>query len=432
MKKLLLLLISASFFSGCNSNTPSAEPTKVEHATLLLATNGSVYNFNLDDYKTTWHYTSPLDSTGNRNFFALDGQNIFMPFESGKLINFDVNTGKIIWKQQIYGNEDQPLGMSSDINDQNEMIQALMPLFMSKPLVDGQNIIIPSVGKPGQSGAWLYNFNRANGEKKWNSQLPTIFNMFAPVKYHNFYFVNSAVFLNMYSPEAGTNTSYGMFDGDVQIAGEPEQHNEVSQFDRPIYSQMQSDGKSLFIGDEHGKIYCFQLDKNGSVPNGDITDPNNTFTKNPKIFKWTFSDDYFNFQENKTSFLENGLFYTVIKEGTAKESCIFAINTYDGKPKWKKVIKADVLNWSFSKGKITGNTQNTIFYADADGQNFTEVSITSKPLSNIESVDKTHLIYATQKGIEIFDTATKTAKLVLAKTFRNSEYNNFQIRYIPK
>ncbi|MCV5003864.1 PQQ-like beta-propeller repeat protein, partial [Escherichia coli] len=88
--------------------------TKVEHATLLLATNGSVYNFNLDDYKTTWHYTSPLDSTGNRNFFALDGQNIFMPFESGKLINFDVNTGKIIWKQQIYGNEDQPLGMSAD------------------------------------------------------------------------------------------------------------------------------------------------------------------------------------------------------------------------------------------------------------------------------------------------------------------------------
>ncbi|MCL1665719.1 PQQ-binding-like beta-propeller repeat protein [Elizabethkingia ursingii] len=431
MKKLLLLPIILQALSSCN-NTPSAEPTKTEHTTLIVATQGSIYNFDLDKNKITWQYNSPMDSTGNRNLFTLDGQNIFMPFESGKLINFDVNTGKIIWKQQIDGNEDSPMDVSDDANQQNQKLQSIMPLFMSQPLVDGQNIIMASTGQPETTNAWLYNFNRTTGKKTWASSLPTVFNLYAPVKYRNNYFVNTAVYLEMYTPQTGTPTSYGMFDGDVEVAGQPLQHHDVSQFEYPIYNQMQTDGKNLYIGDEKGKFYCLNLDKDANLPNSDISDPNNTFIKNPKVFKWIFKDEHYSFAGDAKSFMEDGTLYTVLRDGVRTESCIFAIDTDNGKTKWKQVIKADIMNWSTVKDKIIGNTENTIFYMDANGKNFIEVKIQNKPLSNIEPIDKTHFIYATQKGIEIFDTDTKTAKLVIGKSFKYNQHNNLQIKYISK
>lgn len=433
ISKFLPLVISVSILLSCSKNTSKTEPSKVEHSTLLVATEGSIFNFNLDKNTISWEYKSPIDTAGNRNLFVLDGQNIFMPFESGKFINFDINTGKAIWQQQLYGNEDQPLSMSNDVNEQNKMLQSMMPLLMSKPLADGQNILIASTGQPMQTGgAWLYSFNKADGVKKWNSELPTVYNYFAPVRYHHYYFSNSAVFLEKYDAERGTGTSYGMFDGDVEIAGQPLQHHEVNQFERPIYTQMQSDGKDLFIGDEQGKIYALHLDENANFPNSDISDPNNTFIKNPKVFKWTFSDEKFNFQRNNITFLEDGTLYTEMKTGTASESCIFAINTDDGKLKWKKILKADILHWALSNEKIIGNTEKTIFYMDADGKNFTEINSKSQPLSNIEMMDETHFIYATRQGIEVFDINTKTAKLVFSKPFRNNEHNNLQIKYISK
>lgn len=430
MKKLLLFPIILQTLLGCNS-APPAELTKMEHSTLLVATQGSIYNFDLDENKIAWQYNSPIDSTGNRNLFTLDGQNIFMPFESGKLINFDVNTGKIIWKQQVDGSEDLPIDLGGNDNQQNQKLQSIMPLFMSQPLVDGQNIIIASTGQPETTNAWLYNFNRTTGEKTWASPLPTVFNLYAPVKYRDNYFVNSAVFLEMYT-QIGTHTSYGMFDGDVEIAGQPLQHHDVSQFEYPIYNQMQTDGKNLFIGDEKGKFYCLNLDKNASLPNSDISDPNNTFIKNPKVFKWIFKDDHYSFAGDAKSFLEDDILYTVLRDGIRTESCIFAIDTDNGKTKWKQVIKADIINWSTVKDKIIGNTENTIFYMDANGKNFTEVKIKNKPLSNIESIDKTHFIYATQKGIEILDTNTRTSKLVISKYFKDNQHNNLQIKYIYK
>lgn len=431
MKKLLLL-ISSSILLSCN-NSSKTESSKVNNTTLIVATEGQIFNFNLDENTIAWHYKSPIDSAGNRNLFAVDGQNIFMPFESGKLINFDINSGKIIWQQQIYGNEDQPSDMSNDANSETERLSSLMPLLMTKPLVDGQNILITSTIQPTQSNrAWLYNFNRANGSKKWLSELPTVYNYFAPVKYRNSYFVNSAVFLEKLAAESGVNTSYGMFDGDVEISGQPQQHNETNQFEHPIYMPMQSDGEHLFIGSETGKIYALKLDKNGNIPDGDISDPNNTFIKNPKVFAWTFSDKNFTFQKNSILFLENGTLYTEIMNSVGTEACFFAINADDGKLKWKKGIQSDVQNWTLTGDIIIGNTENSIFYMDTDGKNFTEVNIKSKPLSNMERVDKTHFVYVTQKGVEIFDTNTKTAKLTISKAFKPNEYNNVQVKYISK
>ncbi|MGU3376100.1 outer membrane protein assembly factor BamB family protein [Chryseobacterium sp. M5A1_1a] len=431
MKKLILL-ISASIFLSCN-NTSKTESSKVNHTTLLVATEGQIFNFNLDENKITWQYKSLIDSAGNRNLFALDGQNIFMPFESGKFINFDINTGKIIWQQQIYGNGDQPLDMSSDENEEAKRLSSLMPLFMAKPLVDGQNILIASTGQPAEiNSSWLYNFNRANGTKNWLSELPTIYNYFAPVKYRNSYFVNSAVFLEKLASESGVNTSYGMFDGDVEIVGQPLQHNEINQFERPLYNQMYSDGNTLFIGSEEGTIYALNLDKDGNIPNGDISDPNNTFIKNPKVFKWIYKNEKLVSKRSHILFFENGTLYTEMRISSNTESNLLAINAEDGKLEWGQILPPDVLNWTISNGKIIGNNSNTLFYIDTNGKNFTRVKIKDKPISGIESIDDSHFVYVTQKGIEIFDTQTKTAKLAVAKAFKDNEYNNLQIKYISK
>ena len=102
------------------------------------------------------------------------------------------------------------------------------------------------------------------------------------------------------------------------------------------------------------------------------------------------------------------------------------------KPKWQQIINGSILNWKLDNGKIVGHTASTIFYLDADGQNFTEIKIESKPLSNIEWFDKTHLIYVTQKGIEFFDTNTKVAKIIFSKQFKENEHNNVQIKFIKK
>ena len=434
MKKFLLLLTILPFLVGCNNySIPKAKPTNVQNATLLVASDGAIFNYNLDKNKISWEYNSLIDTAGNRNFFEVDGQNVFMPFESGKFINFDVETGKVIWEKQIYGNEDQALAMASGKDAENEFLQSRMPLFMTKSLVDEENIIIASTGQPTQTSAWIYNFNRSDGSKKWHGHLPTPYNLFAPVKYRNFYFINSAIFLEKISIEDGTAYSYGMFDGAPQVAGQPYQEYEENQFESPLYNQMQTDGENLYLGDEKGKFYCFYLDKTASVPDGDITNPNNTFINNPKIFKWTFNDDNFDFQSNNITFLENGTLYVEMKNGMATQTCVFALNTKDGKPKWKKIINGDVLNWSLNNNKIVGFTENSIFYMRANGEDFAEMEIQSKPLSNIEWKDETHLIYITKKGIEVFDTTTKAAKIIFSKPFNDKGNHNYvQIKHIDK
>lgn len=422
---LLLFFSTLSVYSIQNNifyKEVKAIPTQVKHTTLLVATEGSIYNFDLEANKIAWEYNSRLDYEGNRNFFVLNEQNIFMPFESGSFINFDVNTGKIIWKKQIYGRKEVGIIIEAvNTTDHIINVEGLTPLFMSKPLVDEQQIVIASHGQPSRTNPYLYSFDKKTGQTNWQESLPTHFNVFAPIKYKgskfDYYFVNSAVFLEKYGSNSGSRTSYGMFDD--------------NQFDWPIYNQMQTDGKNIFIGDEKGKIYCLPLDENANIPNGSYS-PNNTFIKNPSVFKWIFSDESFTFQENSITFLDNGILYTDIKNSTDNQSAIFAIKTNNGKLKWKKTVKGSILNWTLINDEIIGNTQNTIFSLDVTGENYTEINIPTKPLSNIELLDKGHFIYITQKGIEVFNVNTKKFTVVFDKQFNDNSHNNLQIKLISK
>ncbi|MGV8993737.1 MAG: PQQ-binding-like beta-propeller repeat protein [Flavobacterium sp.] len=432
MRKYLSLAIAIflGFFS-CEKSDDKTPISKVDHNTLLLATEGQLINFNLDENKIAWEYKSNLDTVGNRNYFVVDGQNLFMPFESGQFVNFDVNTGKIIWKKQVSESDSESKDSSNDENAENQRLKELMPLLMTTPKIDGAQVLIATTAQPTQGVGYLFNYNKSDGKEKWRADLPTVFNLFAPVKYRNNYFVNSAVYLEMFTPQSGTSTSYEMFEG-AEVSGEEPSDNQTNQFEKPIYTQMQANDESLFIGDESGKFYCFQLDKNANLNEGDMMDPNNTFIKNPKVFKWTFSDRNFDFQENGITFLDDNTLFVEMKTGLADKSCIYALDTNNGKVKWKKVVQGSINNWNLKDGKIMGSTDNIIFWLDNNGENYSEMPTKNKLLSNIDLADKANLIYVTENGIETLDIKTKKTKLTFAKAFRMNNHNNLQIKYIGK
>lgn len=427
---LLLILFGILYFYSVEHNIFYKKakdiPTKVTHNTLLIATEGSIYNYNTETNKIAWDYSSELDSEGNRNSFVVNEQNIFMPFESGKLVNFNINSGgEIIWKQQVYGRESN--GIEITLNNEVVNVDNITPLFMSQPLVDNKNVVIASHGYPRTTTPLLYNFNKATGKIIWKERLPTHFNLFAPpVKYksyppYDYYFVNSAVYLEKYGAETGSRYTYGMF----------EDEENYKHFENPIYAQMQTDGKNIYIGDENGKFYCLPLNEDGSTINNlDLSDPENTFIKNPSVFKWTFTDENFTFQSSGNSFLENNILYTVVKNGSATKSAVFAINTNDGTLKWKKIIEGSILNWTLINNEIIGSTSKTIFYLNEE--DYQEFNITRKPLSNIELLDENCFIYITESGIEVFDVNKQKASIIYDKKFNNNSHNTAQLKYISK
>lgn len=163
---ILLFFIAAAVYSIQNDifYNEKVIPTKVNHRTLLIATKGKIVNFNLDENKTAWEYANDFDSlSGNRNSFVVSEQHIYMPFESGSLINLDVNTGQIVWKQQIYGDNNENLFITQNFDEIEESIKELRPLFMSKPLVDKQQVVIASHGQPSKTIPFLYSFDKKLG-----------------------------------------------------------------------------------------------------------------------------------------------------------------------------------------------------------------------------------------------------------------------------
>jgi len=396
-------------------------PTQVSYSTLLVASSGGVYNFNLDKKRLSWKYESPLDSSGNRTSFVLNGQHIFMPFESGSLNSFDVNTGEIVWKQQIYGRDNSGISVSRN-SDNAEEIGKLTPLFMSSPLVGSKNIVIASHGQPNATTPFLYSFDKHNGDPIWQKRLPTHFNYFAPLKYKgshfDFYFVNSAVYLTKHGANSGSRYSYGM--------------HESNRFKDPIYNQMQTDGKTLFIGDEKGRFYALPLDEDANVLKNDISDTSNTFIENPSIFKWIYSHEDFEYTGNQITFLDNGVLFAEVQSGTADQSAIIAINTASGDLEWQRRFSNKIQNWSLLGNRIVGYTLSTIFYIDTSSRDLVEFNIQNMPISNIEQIDSSRIIYLTRQGIEILDLSSKMAELVIENAFSEKQHNNSQIKYIEK
>jgi len=424
---LLILLFSFfAYFSVQNDvyyKEAKTEPTEVDHTTLIVATEGSLYNFDLDAYELNWRYTSDLDSDGNRTSFVIHEQSIFMPFESGKLFSFEVNTGEIIWKKYVNGRDN--FGVSIDLDGPPDVF-GLTPLFMSKPLIDRDRIVIASHGQPHSTKPYLYSFDTETGATHWQKLLPTHFNYFAPAKYRShkfdYYFTNSAIHLDQYGSNSGSRYSFGLPDSD---AGN-------SLFTEPLYNQMQTDRNSLYLGDESGKLYSLPLDKEARVVEEDKFPASNTDTESTYPFKWVFSDENFTSQRNQITFLQDGVLYTDIQNDSTRQSKIVAINAQNGSVKWEQIVEGRIDSWALLGNKVVGSTENTIFYVDTAGQDFTEVRVENKPLSNIDRFDDDTYLFVSERGIEQFTVNSAQTEVVYPMLFNDNHHNNVQIELISK
>lgn len=428
---MLAVATSALILSSC-SNKPTEENATTEHETLIVSTHGKVMNINLEQNKIQWQYQSKYQLEGNRNLFSISDSLLVQPFESGELIAFNINTGKIVWQEHILGGGDgiETAVGTADGQLDTAFVNSLKPLFMTQPLIAENSVYITSTNQPQSSNTpSLYSFNKKTGEKIWVENLPTVFNLFRPVLHNNFVFVNSAVFLNMYSKNEGTHTSYGVFDGADEFP-----NAERNQFVNPIYVQMLSDGKKLFVGDEKGKFYALAFGNGNSLSNADVMDPNNTFAKNPKLFEWVFDDPSISsIHEDGNTYIYGNYILAAVNQNDKTEPAIIAIDKSNGKLKWKTELKS-IEEWRLIGDKITATNGEFIYLLNTDGK-ITSTIKTEKqlaPISNIEIDKNEDLIYATEKGIVKYEVKTKKFVVLLKQAFVKAYHDYFQVKYLKK
>ncbi|WP_316807916.1 PQQ-binding-like beta-propeller repeat protein [Pedobacter agri] len=424
-------LTSAFLFVSCG-NQPAEDKTIADHETLIVSTHGKVMNINLEQNKVQWQYQSKYNPEGNRNLFSLSDDLLIQPFESGELVAFNLNTGKILWQEHILGGGDgaEDAVATADGQLDTAFVNTKKPLFMTQPLIAENSVYISSTNQPQSSDVpAFYNFNKKTGEKIWVENLPTVFNLFKPVLHNDFIFVNSAVYLNMYSKNEGTSTSYGVFDGADEFP-----NAEPSQFVKPIYAQMQSDSKNLYVGDENGKFYALHFDSKNNLPVSDVTDPNNTFAKNPKLFKWEFADPSISsIQEDGRTYIYDDYILAAVNQKDKNEPAIIAIDKSNGKLKWKTELKG-IEEWRLIGDKITATNGKLIYLLDTDGK----ITLTIKtekqfaPISNIEIDKNDDLVYATEQGIVKYEVKTKKFVVILKQTFKKEYHDYFQVKYLMK
>jgi outer membrane protein assembly factor BamB len=416
MKKLLLSLASLFAFFGCQ-NKQTAEPTvKVTNQTIILSSQGKVINFDLDNKKVTWEYTSAVDEAGNRNKFTFDETTLYMPFESGKLVALDIHTGKEKWSYTAGQSGMMDMAVGEDGTYTEERGE---PYFMGQPLQYKDKVYMVSIG--GGNDPYFYVINKGDGTEVKTEGIETKYNLSQPVLCQEMIFVNSGIYLNKYSL-LGTGTSYGMYDGIT--------------FDSPLYAQMRSNGETLYFGEEEGMFYAIPFSKDADVKgdNDDIMDPKNNFKDNLSIYSWRYrSKEYPKLATNADSntALYGKTFVVQVRKGDSDAQALIGLNTKDGLEQWTYRSAEEIVNWNLSGERIIGYTTEKVFVLDLQGKELETYAVNSefKPLTNIELTKDDQLVFLTTQGLTTIDKTTKQAKILIAYAMKEEYHNTAYLKY---
>lgn len=417
MKKLLVSLTALFAFFGCQNKQTQDAVVKVPNQTVVFSTNGKVINFDLDNKKVVWEYTSPRDEEGNRNKFTFDETTLFMPFESGKLVALDILTGKEKWTFNAGHIGMMDMAMGEDGSYLEEERQE--PYFMGQPYQYKDKVYTVTTG--GGTDPYFVVLNKVDGTAFVTEGIETKFNLYQPVLCQENVFVNSAIYLNKYSL-SGTPTSYGMYDDNT--------------FDSPLYTQMRSDGETLYFGEEDGKFYAVPFSKEGNVKgdNDDIMDPKNNFKDNASIYTWRYQSK--EYPRLATSFESNAVLYgktyvVNVRKADSDAQALIGLNAKTGEEQWKYASAEEIVNWHQSGESLIGYTAKKIFVLDFDGKELATYPITEafKPLTNIEETKEGQLVFLTAKGVTTIDKTSKQAKVLIAYETKEEYHNTAYIKY---
>lgn len=343
-----------------------------------------------------------------------------MPFESGRLLGVNINSGKVIWDHNFINPSYLATDNAGNTDpDKNYSDRYLGPIFMSKPLVSGNKVYIASAGRPETFKSDFFVIDAKDGKVIRTNTNSTNYNYFQPIENKGNIYVNSAVFLDLHY-ESGSDRN-GI--------------NENAAFDHTLYVQMQISGNRLLFGDNDGKFYACAINGDGFVNGGSNSSPSSNYAKNDQFFEWTYqSEKYPDLGDDQTALLGNLLIVCKQSEDESKTALI-AIDSKSGKEKWIFQREGIIKNWQLAnQNEITGYTKDKIFVIDSKGAINFEIPIDASlyPVSNIEINSKNQLLYISGKGIVSIDRTTKQIKLWIAHTFYPSSTPLNQIKYFEK
>ncbi|MCA4792984.1 PQQ-binding-like beta-propeller repeat protein [Myroides odoratimimus] len=416
MKKLLVSLTALFAFFGCQNKQTQDTVVNVSNQTVVFSSSGKVVNFDLDNKKVVWEYTSAQDEGANRNKFTFDENTLYMPFESGKLVALDFLTGKEKWvfTAPQTGVMDMAVGdEGSNAADRGE------PYFMSQPLQYQDKVYMVSIG--GGNDPYFYVINKTDGSEYKIEGIETKYNLSQPVLCQEMVFVNSGIYLNKYSLK-GTGTSYGMYEGIT--------------FDSPLYAQMRSDGETLYFGEEDGMFYAIPFNENADVKgdNDDIMDPKNNFKDNLSIYKWRYqSKEYSRLATNADSntALYGKTYVVQVRKSDSDAQALIGLNAKTGEEQWSYGSTEEIVNWHKSGEHLIGYTMTMVFVLDFQGKELATYPITEefKPLTNIEETKDGQLVFLTTRGVTTIDKTSKQAKVLIAYETKEEYHNTAYIKY---
>lgn len=416
--KLLIVLI----FSSCNNTTKKIN-VAVPNETLIVSSKGKLINFNLETKKVNWEYASKEDINQglNRNLFSYDSENIYLPFESGRFISVQINSGKLNW---IHAPHDLSTFNEISYATINENCETILnesinesSIFMSQPLIYNDFVYIASCKRDYQNRSKFYIINKKDGKINFVDENSTFYNFFKPVESNTNIYITSAVYLDKHYKE-GTLASNGLY--------------EDAAFENPLYIQIQSNENRLFFGDEMGVIYALATNEIGLAKGGDITDPTNNFIDRTDLFEWKYKSTKYRYLANYNTELTKDFYIVNLRSENDSKDAIIALNIDNGNEAWIFEHNEAIENWQLTKDKITAFSKNKILMIDLNGKLIFELETSDSnltPISNIEINKNNNLIYLSLNGIVEVDLQTKKMELIIPYVSKPNEIEKNQIKY---
>lgn len=427
MKKLLLKLLILLGLVSCDNTQQSGSSREVKvdvpNETLLVSSKGRLANFNLETKKITWEYVSKEDAALNlnRNLFSYDSENIYLPFESGRFISAQINSGKINWNlaPQTTSFMNQIMDASMDENGEIQFDEQSSEyvVFMSQPLIYDEFVYIASCKRDATNKSKFYIFNKKDGSTHLVDENSTHYNFFKPVENNSNIYTTSAIYLDMHYKH-GTFAGYGLY--------------EDAAFENPLYIQIQANKNSLFLGDDKGVIYALAVGEIGLEKKGDISDPKNNFIDRKDLFEWKYKSEKYRYVYNLNTVLTKDFYIVNLRAENEQNDAIIALNIENGKEAWIYENEGQIENWHLVNDKITAFTNDKLFMIDLNGKLLFELPTTDKnlaPISNIEINNQNNLIYLSINGIVEVNIETKKTELIIPYESEPGGMEQNQIKY---
>lgn len=419
MMNRIFIFLSAflTLLNSCNEAQKKTEIT-LENETLILTTAGKIINFNLETKQLAWIYSSQKDSEGNRNMPIFDEEKIYLPFESGKIIAFDIQSGKPIWTTYPHTNNEIVVSKKNSDGSTEILIDSLKaPYYIGRGLLAGNRLYMPMAGQPELFYPLIRTIDAKTGEVLLNEEITTNYNYFAPVFCDDFLFVNSAIYLEKYTLN------------DAKIA---ERKQLAVPFEERISAQIKSDGTHLYIADQNASFYKITPDEYDNLR---IKSEHEGFSI-PKFAEWNpnkTNKGIFNensFAGNATELVNNTWIVSVFDENEKK--FLIAWNTENGKLLWEREIP-NLLSWSVQNNTIVALQKEKITLFNLKGKETASFSFepNEKPISNIIYTPEKKILFACEKGIMKMEKNRKTEVLVSIPL--KSLYHDFcKLNYFSK